>query len=123
MSLFSFSCSLKKIYIGAAGISAGMLLAVAAQAQNGPLRTGVDATFAPHAMIKLGGGLQGFNIDLGEELARHMGRKIDIEGAEFSGLASMQKNMTSCWPPSPLHLNAPRRCCSPKVIWTPITPS
>jgi len=86
MSLFSFSCSLKKLYIGATGISAGMLLAVAAQAQNGPLRTGVDATFAPHAMIKLGGGLQGFNIDLGEELARHMGRKIDIEGAEFSGL-------------------------------------
>ena len=51
-----------------------------------PLRTGVDATFAPHAMVKLDGGLQGFNIDLGEELANRMQRKIEIEGAEFSGL-------------------------------------
>lgn len=51
-----------------------------------PLRTGVDATFAPHAMVKLGGGLQGFNIDLGEELAKRLQRKIEIEGTEFSGL-------------------------------------
>jgi polar amino acid transport system substrate-binding protein len=51
-----------------------------------PLRTGVDATFAPHAMVKLDGGLQGFNIDLGEELAKRMQRKIVIEGTEFSGL-------------------------------------
>ncbi|MDB5954820.1 transporter substrate-binding domain-containing protein [Ramlibacter sp.] len=59
----------------------------AAFAQAGaPLRTGVDATFAPHAMTRLDGGLQGFNIDLGEELARRLGRKITIEGTEFSGL-------------------------------------
>ncbi len=51
-----------------------------------PLKTGVDATFAPHAMVKLGGGLQGFNIELGEEIAKRMGRKIEIEGTEFSGL-------------------------------------
>ncbi|MBD26031.1 MAG: polar amino acid ABC transporter substrate-binding protein [Candidatus Marinimicrobia bacterium] len=50
------------------------------------LKTGVDATFAPHAMVKLGGGLQGFNIDLGYELARRLGKKIEIEGTEFSGL-------------------------------------
>lgn len=50
------------------------------------LRTGVDATFAPHAMVKLGGGLQGFNIDLGQEIARRMGMEIEIEGTEFSGL-------------------------------------
>ncbi|CAN7558724.1 MULTISPECIES: transporter substrate-binding domain-containing protein [unclassified Variovorax] len=58
-----------------------------ATAQTGaPLKTGVDATFAPHAMVKLGGGLQGFNIELGEELARREGRKLEIEGTEFSGL-------------------------------------
>jgi polar amino acid transport system substrate-binding protein len=62
------------------------LAALSATAQTAPLRTGVDATFAPHAMVKLGGGLQGFNIELGEELARRMGRKIEIEGTEFSGL-------------------------------------
>ena len=67
-------------------LSASALLSAGAMAQGGPLRTGVDATFAPHAMVKLGGGLQGFNIDLGEELARRLGRKIEIDGTEFSGL-------------------------------------
>lgn len=63
------------------------VLSSGAFAQSGaPLRTGVDATFAPHAMVKLEGGLQGFNIDLGEELAKRLGRKITIEGTEFSGL-------------------------------------
>jgi polar amino acid transport system substrate-binding protein len=67
------------------GLAAVFMAASAARAAD-PLRTGVDATFAPHAMVKLGGGLQGFNIDLGEELAKRMGRKIEIEGTEFSGL-------------------------------------
>lgn len=68
-------------------LAAATLAGAAALAQPGaPLRTGVDATFAPHAMTKLDGGLQGFNIDLGEELARRLQRKITIEGAEFSGL-------------------------------------
>jgi ABC-type amino acid transport substrate-binding protein len=72
------------------GLAIGLTLAAAvpaALAQTAaPLKTGVDATFAPHAMVKLGGGLQGFNIDLGEELAKRMGRKLEIEGTEFSGL-------------------------------------
>lgn len=55
-------------------------------AAEAPLRTAVDATFAPHAMPTLDGGLQGFNIDLGHAVAAQMGRTIDIEGAEFSGL-------------------------------------
>ena len=68
-------------------VFATSLLSGAVLAQTGaPLRTGVDATFAPHAMVKLDGGLQGFNIDLGEELAKRMQRKIEIEGTEFSGL-------------------------------------
>jgi polar amino acid transport system substrate-binding protein len=68
-------------------LSAAALFSGASFAQTGaPLRTGVDATFAPHAMVKLDGGLQGFNIDLGEELAKRMQRKIVIEGTEFSGL-------------------------------------
>lgn len=51
-----------------------------------PLRTAVDGTFAPHAMPSLGGGLQGFNVDLGHALAKQMGRDIQIDSAEFSGL-------------------------------------
>lgn len=67
--------------------SAASLFGSAALAQgDAPLRTGVDATFAPHAMVKLDGGLQGFNIDLGEEVAKRLKRKIVIEGGEFSGM-------------------------------------
>jgi ABC-type amino acid transport substrate-binding protein len=51
-----------------------------------PLRTAVDGTFAPHAMPSLGGGLQGFNVDLGQAIAKQMGREIEIDSAEFSGL-------------------------------------
>lgn len=66
---------------------AAALFGSAALAQgDAPLRTGVDATFAPHAMVKLDGGLQGFNIDLGEEVAKRLKRKIVIEGGEFSGM-------------------------------------
>ncbi|MDB5945710.1 MAG: Periplasmic binding protein [Ramlibacter sp.] len=68
-------------------LAAAVLASAAAFAQPGaPLRTAVDATFAPHAMTKLDGGLQGFNVDLGEELARRLQRKITIEGTEFSAL-------------------------------------
>jgi len=70
--------------------AAAALIALGAAAAEAddlvPLRTAVDATFAPHAMAKLGGGLQGFNIDLGEELAKRLGRKLEVDGAEFSGL-------------------------------------
>ncbi len=62
-------------------------VAVLAQAgAKGPIKTGVDATFAPHAMPRLGGGLEGFNIDLGNEIAKRLGRPIEIEGTQFSGL-------------------------------------
>lgn len=51
-----------------------------------PLVTGVDATFAPHAMPKLGGGIDGFNVELGQALAKQLGTTITIEGTEFSAL-------------------------------------
>jgi len=68
-------------------VFAALSLAAAAPAPaQTPIRTGIDATFAPHAMPKLGGGLEGFNIDLANELARRMGRPIQIDGTEFSAL-------------------------------------
>src|SRR3954452_5235264 len=67
--------------------TAAVLLSSAALAQsNPPLRTGVDGTYAPHAMPKLGGGIEGFQIDLFNEVARRMHREIVIESASFSGL-------------------------------------
>jgi polar amino acid transport system substrate-binding protein len=61
------------------------LFAGAALAQK-PLVAGVDGTFAPHAMPKLGGGVEGFNVDLITEAGRRMGRKVEIFAGEFSGL-------------------------------------
>ena len=57
-----------------------------APAQLPPLKTGIDGTFAPHAFPNLSGGIQGFNVDLAAELSKRLGRKIDIEATQFSGL-------------------------------------
>lgn len=69
-----------------AALLAAVPLAAQAQSAQTPIRTAVDATFAPHAMPKLGGGMEGFNIDLGNEIAKRLGRPIEIEGTQFSGL-------------------------------------
>src|SRR5437762_6798820 len=67
---------------------ATMLLAASSLgAQEGPpLKTAVDGTFAPHAMPKLGGGYEGFNIDLAEEIAKRLKRKPVIDAMQFSGI-------------------------------------
>ena len=72
----------------AAFTAATLLVAGTALAQSGqpPLRTGVDGTFAPHAMPKLGGGTEGFQIDLFTEVARRMKREITIDSVSFSTL-------------------------------------
>src|SRR3981189_3869893 len=57
-----------------------------AQEKLPPLRTGVGGTFAPHAMPKLGGGVEGFQIDLFTEVARRMKREITIDAVSFSTL-------------------------------------
>ena len=51
-----------------------------------PLRTGIDGTFAPHAFPSLSGGYEGFNIDLGNDIAKRLHRGIIIDAAQFSGL-------------------------------------
>jgi polar amino acid transport system substrate-binding protein len=65
---------------------AAFTFAAGAAAQDKPLIAGFDGTFAPHAMAKLGGGVEGFNIDLILEAGKRMGRKIEIFAGEFSGL-------------------------------------
>ena len=59
---------------------------VAAQAQSGPLKTGVDGTFAPHAFPNLQGGVQGFNIDLAYAIGGKLKREVTIDATQFSGL-------------------------------------
>ncbi len=62
------------------------VFASAGFAQDKPLIAGVDGTFAPHAMPKLGGGVEGFNVDLINEIGKQMGKKIEIFAGQFSGL-------------------------------------
>jgi polar amino acid transport system substrate-binding protein len=70
----------------AALAAAAVLAAPVTLAQNKPLIAGVDGTFAPHAMPKLGGGVEGFNVDLINEIAKQMGQPIEIFAGQFSGL-------------------------------------
>ena len=66
----------------------GVVLIPPAGAQDAPTsyKVALDGTFAPHAMPKLGGGIEGFNVDLTNAIAERMGVEIDITPAQFSGL-------------------------------------
>jgi polar amino acid transport system substrate-binding protein len=67
-------------------LTATLVAAGCAYAQEVPLRSGIDGTFAPHAMPTLSGGVQGFNVDLVNEIATRMGRKLELSVTQFSGL-------------------------------------
>lgn len=73
--------------LAAALFGLGLALAPASTAlAQDKLVVGVDGTFAPHAMPKLGGGIEGFNIDMIEAIGRKLGRPVEIFAGEFSGL-------------------------------------
>lgn len=74
---------MSKLLVGAA-MAAMLAVAVPAHAQK--ITVGLDGTFAPHAMPKLGGGIEGFNVDMATEIGKRLNRPIDIVAAEFSGL-------------------------------------
>jgi polar amino acid transport system substrate-binding protein len=67
-------------------LAAALAAATSALAEEPALKTGVDGTFAPHAMPNLSGGIQGFNVDLANEIAKRLNRKITIDATQFSGL-------------------------------------
>lgn len=70
--------------LAAAGLATLMTGQALAQA---PIKTAVDGTFAPHAFPNLAaGGVQGFNIDLFQEVARRLGRPIEVTSTQFSGI-------------------------------------
>ena len=78
-----------------AWMSAARLLAIAsalalwsapADAQSGPLKTGLDGTYPPHAFPDLQGGVQGFNVDLAREIGKKLKREVTIDATQFAGL-------------------------------------
>jgi len=46
----------------------------------------LDGTFAPHAMPKLDGGIEGFNVDLANEIGKRLGAEMNIVATQFSGI-------------------------------------
>ena len=72
-----------QILLAAACLS---ITAKIALAQDGPLKTAVDGTFAPHAFPNLSGGVQGFNIDLANAIAERLKRDIEIDATQWSGI-------------------------------------
>ena len=52
------------------------------------LKTAVDGTFAPHAMPKISGGLEGFNIDVVDEMSKRFIHRpiLIVDAAQFAGL-------------------------------------
>jgi len=77
---------IKTLVLGAMVLTLALFVAQPGSAQDKPLVIGVDGTFAPHAMPKMGGGVEGFNVDLAYEIGKRLGRKVEIVAQEFSGL-------------------------------------
>ena len=67
-------------------IALALLFAASAAAQETTYKVALDGTFAPHAMPKLGGGIEGFNVDLAEAIGGRLGAKMDIVATQFSGI-------------------------------------
>lgn len=65
---------------------ASIVLGGSASLAQQPLKTAVDATFAPHAFPDMSGGLQGFNIDLVNQIGKRLGRPVEIAAMQFSGV-------------------------------------
>lgn len=66
--------------VGATMIHTGMAYA------KDSYKVALDGTFAPHAMPKLDGGIEGFNVDLANEIGKRLGAEMDIVATQWSGI-------------------------------------
>ncbi len=76
---------MKKLLKLGIALTVSLVISYTAIAQD-VLKVALDGTFAPHAMPKLDGGVEGFNVDLANEIGRRLNRKMDITAAQWSGL-------------------------------------
>ncbi|MET4808310.1 transporter substrate-binding domain-containing protein [Limibacillus sp. MBR-115] len=85
------------------------------------LHCSIDPTFAPHAMVNLKGELEGFQIDLFTEVARRMGRAINIEAmahaGEFPALSSKRIDFI-CGPMTVTEARAETILFTEPYLWT-----
>lgn len=66
-------------------VAAGLCLGTAVTAQES-YTVALDGTFAPHAMPKMGGGVEGFNVDLANIIGERLGAEMNIVATQFSGI-------------------------------------
>ncbi|WP_036553197.1 transporter substrate-binding domain-containing protein [Nisaea denitrificans] len=69
-----------------AAIGAVTAMALSGSVEAKTYKVALDGTFAPHAMPKLSGGVEGFNVDFAEALGKRLGAEMDITAAQWSGL-------------------------------------
>lgn len=67
-------------------IVAGVVGAASALHAAETYNVALDGTFAPHAMPKMSGGVEGFNVDLANEIGKRLGATMNITAAQWSGL-------------------------------------
>ena len=60
-------------------------MAATAQAQK-TMKVAADVGYVPHVMATATGGVEGYNVDLANEVARRMGMKFEIIDQEWSGI-------------------------------------
>jgi len=75
----------KRSYLAAASLLIGLAPLSPSLAQDS-FKVALDGTFAPHAMPKLGGGIEGFNVDLANAIGERLGVEMDIVATQFSGI-------------------------------------
>ena len=66
--------------------AATALLLVNPSAFADKLVVAADVGFAPHVMAKPGGGYEGYNVDMVNEIGRRLGVEIEIVDQEWSGI-------------------------------------
>lgn len=76
------------LIVGAAALVFAATTGAAYAASHGKkeFNVALDGTFAPHAMPTLSGGVEGFNVDLANEIGKRLGAKMNITAAQWSGL-------------------------------------
>lgn len=57
-----------------------------ASAQDRSFDVALDGTFAPHAMPSMDGGVEGFNVDLANEIGERIGAEMNIIATQWSGI-------------------------------------
>ncbi|MBS0122696.1 transporter substrate-binding domain-containing protein [Thetidibacter halocola] len=92
----------------AAGLSCAALLAGGAAIAQDKYTVALDGTFAPHAMPKLGGGIEGFNVDLANTIGERLGVEMDIVATQFSGILPGLQAGTYDFVVAPTTINAER---------------